>query len=91
MKLNVKILFSRSPDMCEGLNETGIEYHAKMQAHKPSPHYPTYFCRSHPVIKVDYHFNPKLTVWLSLVCTEFIIFMFRDWITILQRFSDLNF
>ena len=56
--------------MCEGLNETGIEYHAKMMAHKPSKTYTTYYCRSHPVIKVNYKFNPTLTVWLSMVSCE---------------------
>ncbi len=57
----------RSPETCEGLNETGIEYHAKLMAHKPTKAYTTYYCRSHPVITVNYKFNPKLAVWLSMV------------------------
>lgn len=58
---------SRSPEVCESINETitGIEYHAQMKAHKPKV-YSTYYCRSRPVIKANYKLNPGLTVWLTL-------------------------
>lgn len=57
---------SRSPSMCEGLNETGIEYHARLFGYRHSKAHSTYYCRSHPTIKVNYKFNPTLAVWLSL-------------------------
>ena len=52
---------------CEALNETGIEWHGEMRAHKPKSTDPMYFCRSRPRIQVHYKFNPSLSVWLTLV------------------------
>ena len=57
--------------MCENMNETGVEYHARMQAYRPTflftPKPSFYYCQSRPVIKIHYKFNPTLTVWLTLV------------------------
>ena len=54
--------------MCEQMNDTGIEYHTRVAAQMPNIYMiQAHYCKAKPVVHVDYHIDPKLTVFLSLV------------------------
>jgi hypothetical protein len=57
---------SRSPEMCESVNDTGIEYHARMMPQHAKNMFTSYYCRSRPLIRVNYKINPSLTMMLTL-------------------------
>lgn len=56
---------SRSPQMCESINDTGIEYSARILS-QHSHMYMTHYCRSKPLIKLHYKLDAGMTVWLNL-------------------------
>ncbi|XP_064652449.1 transmembrane protein 248-like isoform X2 [Lineus longissimus] len=57
---------TRKPLGCYGVNETGVEYHAHLEAHKDLSFFNYYRCKSQTKIRVHYDLNPTLTVMLSL-------------------------
>ena len=64
------ILFCHSnPEVCQPLaQEGGVEYHVQMKTRDNKDHpLPYYYCKSMPIANVDYKFNPRLAVMLSLV------------------------
>lgn len=56
---------TRSPQRCEILNDTGVEYHALMKTYKQKL-YSASSCRGRTVIHARYKLDPRLTVLLSL-------------------------
>lgn len=59
---------SRSPQTCESMNDTGVEYHARLHVERPHPVAPssTLSCHLRPMIRLKHSLDPTLTVWLSL-------------------------
>lgn len=63
-------MVGRNPEVCQSTMapEVGMEYHARMMTRENHPlGLPVYYCKSMPIVTIDYKFNPKLTVMLSLV------------------------
>lgn len=58
----------RKPSACYGVNETGVEYHARMIGRNTVLSDSYVWCRNKPLINVRYNLDPTLTVMLSLVC-----------------------
>lgn len=56
---------TRSPQRCEILNDTGVEYHALMKTYKQKL-YSSSSCRGRTVVHARYKLDPRLTVLLSL-------------------------
>ncbi|CAI9715482.1 Hypothetical predicted protein [Octopus vulgaris] len=57
---------TRKPSACYGVNETGVEYHARMIGRNTVLSDSYVWCRNKPLINVRYNLDPTLTVMLSL-------------------------